>query len=140
MNVELSDDALINGFEACSLPDGALNHRAHVRVVWIYLLRMPVMRALERFRESLRRYAASKGRAELYHETITFAFVFLINERIERSGRGLSWPAFVEANPDLFEWTKDSSVLSRYYRSETLSSDLARRVYIMPDGDGGRRS
>ena len=34
-------------------------------------------------------------------------------------------------NPDLLIW-KDG-VLSRYYREATLKSDLARRVFVLPD-------
>ena len=34
-------------------------------------------------------------------------------------------------NPDLLVW-KDG-ILSRYYREATLKSDLARRVFVLPD-------
>lgn len=35
------------------------------------------------------------------------------------------------AHADLFDWK--NSILLRYYRPETLHSDLARRIFLMPD-------
>ena len=71
------------------------------------------------------------GQDGLYHETITYAFIFLINERIERDGRTDSWEAFVARNTDLL--TRGKAVLEAYYRTETLDSDLARKVFLMPE-------
>jgi hypothetical protein len=67
----------------------------------------------------------------LYHETITWGYVFLIHERMERDGREKSWKEFVDTNPDLFDWR--NSVLKVYYRDETLSSELARNTFLWPD-------
>ncbi|TDJ33680.1 MAG: hypothetical protein E2O56_03400 [Gammaproteobacteria bacterium] len=126
----LDEDALIDAFETCTLPKGALDHAAHVRVAWIYLQDLPLVRALERFAVSLKRYAQSVGADGLYHETITWTYMFLINERRERAP-GSSWEEFAAANPDLFGDHKQ--LLSRYYSQETLHSDLARRTFVMPD-------
>ena len=57
--------------------------------------------------------------------------MLLINERVQRSGRLLDWEDFAAANPDLLTWRP--SVLDRYYTSETLGSDLAREVFLLPD-------
>lgn len=119
-----------DAFETCTLPEGGLDHEAHVRVAWIYLQDLPLVRALERFAVSLKRYAKSVGADGLYHETITWTYMFLINERIERTP-GLSWEEFAAANPDLFGDHK--KLLGDYYQQETLRSDLARRTFVMPD-------
>jgi len=85
--------------------------------------------------EGLRRFAASRGKANLYHETITWSFVFLISERLERDGRKRSWQEFADANADLFDWQRN--LLKTYYKDETLASDLARRVFVLPDKSRG---
>jgi hypothetical protein len=126
----LDDDEFREAFERGALPEGAFRHRDHVRLAWLYLRRLPPAAALERFAEGLRRFAASVGKSGLYHETITWAFLLLIRERMGRGGED-TWPAFAERNPDLLAWKP--SILDRYYRSETLASDLARRVFVLPD-------
>ena len=63
-------------------------------------------------------------------ETITHAYFFLIRERMARAGAG-DWEEFVRGNPDLLTW-KDG-ILSRYYNQATLESDLARRIFLLPD-------
>ena len=84
--------------------------------------------------EGLRRYTAALGVPEKYHETVTLAWLFLINERRARcedaADRG-GWQAFRRANPDLF--AAGGRVLDRYYRPDTLASPLARRVFVLPD-------
>lgn len=126
----LDDDAFIDALETCAIPKGAFDHAAHVRAAWIYLQDLPLARALERFAVSLKRYAKSVGADGLYHETITWAFMFLINERRERAPYS-SWGEFAAANPDLFGNHKQ--LLRRYYTEETLHSDLARKTFVMPD-------
>ena len=118
-------------FEAGTLPEDLFHHRDHVRAGWLFLQEESPASALERFGSALRRFAARLGKADRYHETITWAYLLLINERMERFGRGRSWPEFAEANADLLTWR--DPVLRNYYRDETLQSDLARKVFVLPD-------
>jgi hypothetical protein len=124
-------ESLVQSFEAAELPPGGFRHREHVRVAWWYLRQYPWPVALERFRTGLRRFAEAQGAAQKYHETITTAYVLLINERLEDGGRDLDWEAFATRHADLLAWPP--SILDRYYRPETLASDLARRAFVMPD-------
>ena len=50
---------------------------------------------------------------------------------MERLGRDRVWEEFAASNPDLLTWRP--SVLERYYTPEALGSDLARRVFLLPD-------
>ena len=127
----MDDETLIGIFEAGDEPPGGFHHREHVRVAWYYLTQSPLPDALVRFSTNLRRFAAARGKPGLYHETITTAFLLLINERLDDGARALAWPAFAERNADLLTWKP--SALDRYYRSETLASDRARRTFVMPD-------
>jgi hypothetical protein len=127
----MTDDELIACFEAGDVPPGGFHHRQHVRAAWRYLCREPLGHALERFRTALRRFAEKQGAPGLYHETITTAYVLLIAERVQASGRDGSWESFAAANPDLFAWKP--FILDRYYTPETLASDAARATFVAPD-------
>jgi hypothetical protein len=131
----MTDEELVQVFEAGEQPPGGFHHREHVRVAWWYLSHFSLSVALERFRGGLRRFATAQGAPQRYHETITTAYVLLIHERLEKGGRGLTWVVFAAAHPDLLAWTP--SVLDRYYRPETLASDEARAGFVLPDRGSG---
>ncbi len=100
-------------------------------MAFLYLRRYQPLDALHRFSVSLMRFAAAHGKPGLYHETITWAFVFLIRERMARVTSQETWTEFAARNPDLFDW--EENVLKKYYRPETLSSELAKTVFLLPD-------
>jgi len=127
----MTDQEFLERFESCSLDKEDFHHKDHVRLAWIYLSRFPVLEALSRFSEGLKRFAHSLGKEGLYHETITWSYLLLIRERIARAQDEESWEEFARANSDILDWRE--SVLKLYYRDETLKSDLARRVFVLPD-------
>ena len=127
----MTDDQFIASFEDCSLAAESFHHADHVRMAFSYLSRYPTLEAVHRFSTSLKRFATAHGKPRLYHETITWAFMFLIRERMVRAGRVQTWAEFSASNPDLLTW-KDN-VLKKYYREETLSSELARNTFLFPD-------
>ena|SRR5437867_1765826 len=126
----MTDEEFIAGFEACTLPAETFHHEQHVRMAWLYLQRYSVLQALERFSENLKRFATANGKPNLYHETITWAYVLLIHERISRSPPQ-GWEDFRAANADLLDWK--NNILKSFYSEETLQSELARRVFVFPD-------
>ena len=128
---DVGDEALLRAFEDGSLAPSAFRHRHHVRMAWILLERRPVLDVLACFRAGLRRLAAAAGNPGLYHETITWAYVLLVNERRAAPGAE-GWPAFAARNPDLLLW-KPSLLEARYYREETLWSERARETFVLPD-------
>jgi len=79
----MSDAEFIARFENCTLRGEDFHHRDHVKVVWLYLCDYSVLETLDRFAAGLKRFAAANGKPNLYHETITWAYVFLINERMQ---------------------------------------------------------
>jgi hypothetical protein len=127
----MSDEELIERFENCTLAGKDFHHREHVRVAWLYLRGNSVLETLGKFSAGLKRFASANGKPNLYHETITWAYVFLIHERMMRNGSEHGWATFVEANADLFDWQE--SILKSYYRDETLSSEQARGNFVLPD-------
>lgn len=126
----MSNEDLILCFENDSVPEDSFHHADHVRLAFAYLCKHPVLQALEKFSSALKRFAAARGKAQRYNQTITWAYLFLIHERMARL-ESSDWELFAVRNPDLLIW-KDG-VLSRYYSEDTLKSELARHVFVFPD-------
>ncbi len=122
---------LVRDLEACEIPAGTFHHEQHLRVAWTLLEEDGLLVALGRFPLVLRRFAEYHGAHTLYHETITWAFLFLIHERRHQLPADHRWEDFARANSGLLQDHKGT--LARYYSKERLGSDLARSVFLMPD-------
>ncbi len=127
----MTGEELIAQFESGATPADTFHHADHVRLAFEYLGRYPALEALDRFSNALKRFAAAQGKAERYHETITWAYLLLIRERMARAGGFQPWEEFAKQNADLFIWK--GGVLAMLYRQETLDSDLARQTFVLPD-------
>ncbi len=123
----MTDDELVAAFETATLAE--FPHESHVRVGWWYVRHYPMLAALSRFRAALRRFAAAKGAADKYHETITVAFMLLIADR-EREMPDLPWTDFAARNADLLR--RSPSALEAYYSRERLASRWGRRSETRP--------
>ena len=118
--------------ELRALETGALDptkfpHQEHVRLAYGMLERYPFGEAVARFSRGVKLLAAKAGRPDVYHETITVAFLAVIGERRARS-MSKSWVEFKADNSDLL----DKRCLERWYDAEQLGSDLARRTFCLP--------
>src|SRR5204863_6541969 len=110
------------GDELCALEMGILDpamfpHREHVRLGYEMLGRHPFGEAVTRFSRGLRLLAAKGGQPKRYHETITVAFLALINERRFKT-KHKNWPEFEATNRDLL----GKRCLERWYGTEQLNS------------------
>jgi len=126
----MSNEELIQQFEDGAIANEGFHHADHVRLAFAYVSRFPVLVALDKFSTALQRFAAACGKPQLYHETITHAYFFVIRERMARCGSA-GWEDFASLNPDLFVWK--NGILNNYYHEATLKSDFARSVFVLPD-------
>jgi hypothetical protein len=108
---------------------GPFPHLSHLRAARLYLRQLALPAALERYIADLRRYAAAKGAASKYHETITVAFLLLIRARLADAAPEETFDAFLARNPDL----ASPACLKTFYTDEALSSPTARRAFLFPD-------
>jgi len=120
--------------ELLALENGMLDpamfcHSDHVRLGYEMLGCYSFGEAVARFSHGLRLLTAKAGRPEVYHETMTVAFLALIGERRVRGGHD-SWDDFKDKNSDLLH----KRCLEEWYDPEQLSSDLARRTFCLPRG------
>lgn len=124
----MDDDEFLAAFEAASLPE--LHHRDHIRATWVALRRSgPAIGAL-RVAAGLRRFAAARGAATRYHETLTTFWIAAV-ARAMQGGDAASFAEFAAAHPALL----DSRHALAFFRRETLASEVARVKWVAPDLD-----
>jgi hypothetical protein len=121
---------LTNAFLRGKIQGRDFHHADHVRVGFELLCRHNFPDALATYSAALKGIAARAGNPGAYHETITVAFLSLIAEH-HAAGQYADFEAFIADHPQLM----DKSILKRWYSSERLLSDLARKTFVMPDGD-----
>jgi hypothetical protein len=127
----MTDDQFIAAFENCTLPLESFRHADHVKMAFLYLRRYPLLEAIRQFSASLVNFAAAHGKTNLYNQTITWAYLILMQERLARAEGQQTWAEFAARNPDLLNW--NDGILRKYYRDETLTSDLAKSTFLFPD-------
>lgn len=127
---QYTDAELLKKLKDGSLPALDFTHEAHVRLVWI--LRRKKFDKLVFYEVSniIKNYAQSIGEGQIYHETLTFAAVMIITDRI-RASKAQDFFGFIEDNLDLIlEFKK---LVSVHYSDELINSENARRTFVEPD-------
>jgi hypothetical protein len=124
----VTDREFLRALENCELPESEFGHAAHVRAAYLYLQDFDFAVALERIRRAIRNYARHLGKPDRYHETITVAYVVLIQQHICERGSAGGWLAFARDNVELFE----PDLLQRFYSQAQLDSEMARRIFVLP--------
>lgn len=117
----------LQALETGALDPALFPHPEHVRLAYEMLGRHPFGDAVARFSRGLRLLAAKAGQPEVYHETITVAFLAVIGERRARA-KDADWNEFKTNNSDLL----DKRCLDRWYDADYLRSDLARKTFCLP--------
>jgi hypothetical protein len=131
MSVEtMSDPEFVERFAELAILPGEFHHREHIRLAFALLAKhRDFADAAVEFRRMLRAFAAHHGVPERYHETITWAYLAVVHERMAVADHASSH-VFVAANPDLLD---HKTALARYYDvGEITRSSLARRVFVLP--------
>lgn len=116
-------DALMAG----TLSASEFNHKAHVGVTFEALQRFEFFEAMQVIVTGLRNLAARAGVPDKFNATITMAYLSVIAERMA-SDPCPDADAFVARNEDLL----GLACLASRYPSSRLSSDLARRIALLP--------
>jgi hypothetical protein len=129
---DLTDDELVRSFEALTLDPQRFAHVDHVRLAFVYLREHGLLETLRRYSDGLKRFATHLGAPDKYHETVTWALIVLVHERMASGRSGAAeWPSFAAENPDLLRW-RDGVFFERY-GPEILESELARRTFVLPN-------
>jgi len=128
------DDAVhLRQFEDQSLPRDAWNHRAHLKVAYLYLTRFQFDESLRRMRAGVRAYNAAHGIVETptggYHDTITCAWMQLVHVTLQQFGPADSADAFFDSQSQL----NSQRTLLLFYSRDLLMSAEARATFVAPD-------
>jgi len=114
----MTDHDFMAAFEDASLDASLFDHTAHIRMGWLYATRYPLAEAIARFARTLKAYTKALGCEDKYHETITWFYMLLIAQRQART-TAATFDTFLAKNGDL---VASPSILTRYYRPETLAA------------------
>jgi hypothetical protein len=125
------EDELVQAFDNLTLDPARFSHRAHLNVAWRYLQRDGFPLGAVKFREQLLRYIESVGAHGKYHETITWAYIVLLNEQLSLGGDpSETFDELVARRPDLLDHR--NGAIAACYTPEALASPAARRTFILP--------
>ena len=123
----MTDVELTRALERGEIKD--FHHASHLHVAWVYLTESSsVQQAARKMRNTLRRFTASAGKPEKYHETITLFWLHLLS-RAHAASRAERLEDIVHAHPQLLE----KNFPLAYYSTERLFSDEARTSWVEPD-------
>lgn len=132
MNQRVSpeDHAFRYQFEAHAVTPEDSDHRAHVRLAYIYLCAYEPDVAHRRMRQALQEFLARRGvDASKYHETMTRAWLRAVRHFTARAPDATSVAAFLERHPALL----DPGVMLTHYSKDLLFSQKARSTFVEPD-------
>lgn len=129
-SISAEDRAFRQAFEALKVGADDFNHRAHVRLAYIYLCEMPVDEAGVAMKRALLAFLAHLGAEPTkYHETITRAWIKAVRHFMANTEPCDSADEFIDRNPKLL----DSKIMLSHYSAEVLFSPTARGRYVEPD-------
>jgi hypothetical protein len=117
---------------ACAFPAADFNHRAHLRLAYVYLSENDVETAHRAMRETLRNFIRCNGiDPAKYHETLTRAWIMAVRHFMDSTSSSDSFDSFIEQNPRML----DAAIMMTHYTREVLYSDQARAGFVEPDRD-----
>jgi len=122
----MTDQQFFTSFNNGTILPEEFTHAAHIRLAYLYLKQAPFLEACIAMRDGIKRFAGRIGKANLYHETITIAFMCVIYDRMCGDPE-MNWEQLLVAYPDL----TDKQLLHRYYSEEQLASDRAKARFIL---------
>ena len=129
----MNDEEHLRRFEDHPLPLDQWNHRAHLKVAYLYLNRFSYDEALERLRAGIKAYNAAQGILDTptggYHETLTQVWLQLVNTTLRQFGPAATADAFFEVQTQL--QSKRTPLL--FYSRDRLMSAEAKSAFVAPD-------
>jgi len=129
MTAAAADIELARRLERCEIPNEGFPHASHLKVAWVYLAETEsVDAAADRMAAALRRFAASVGKSEKYHHTVT-VFWMRVLAAARDAAPGADLDEILAAHPSLL----DKTLPNAFYSPERFGSDAARASWIEPD-------
>ncbi|KIC49593.1 hypothetical protein [Tateyamaria sp. ANG-S1] len=119
-----------NRFEAGQVAPDDFNHRAHLRLAYVYLCEGAVDTAMPRMRTALHSFLKRNNvPADKYHETLTRSWLLAVQYFMDKAAAARSFNSFIAQDDRLL----DTGIMLSHYRKDTLFSDAARAGFVAPD-------
>lgn len=119
-------------FESGKVAPAQFDHRAHLRLAYIYLAEHDTEAAFLLMRDAIRSLLA-RNHIDLskYHETLTRAWIMAVRHFMEKTPSAASADAFIDQNPIML----DAKIMLTHYSAELIFSEEARAKFVEPDRD-----
>jgi hypothetical protein len=128
----VEDQQFRRAFEAATFPPADFNHRAHVRLAYVYLCGHDTDAAHQVMRSALLSFLDRHGvDASKYHETMTRAWIMAVRHFMESAPSCESADRFIATDPRML----DPKIMLTHYSAEVLFSDEARARFVEPNLD-----
>ncbi|MCI0365833.1 MAG: hypothetical protein L0219_18395 [Phycisphaerales bacterium] len=128
-----SDAEFLEAFEARRWPRDQWHHREHIRLAYLYLRAYSFEEAVQRVRTGIKAHNAAHGVPDGptsgYHETMTIAWLGLVEAMLAEYGPEENSEAFWDAHPELSQ----KKALRLFYSKERFMSPEAKTRFIEPD-------
>jgi hypothetical protein len=131
--MRMTDDEFAQQFESRSFPFEQWQHRAHVKLAYIYFVRFDFDAACVKLRDGIRAYNAANNvpnePTRGYHETITVFWLRIIQMTVQEYGSRATADEFFESHPQLSQ----KKIHRLFYSADLLMSARAKAEFVEPD-------
>lgn len=129
----MSDEEFLRLFESQEISLDDWDHRAHLRLAYLYLNRYSYDEALDRIRSGIQAHNAARGIEDTptsgYHETLTQVWLRLVFVTLRQFGPSATAEAFLDEQAQL---TQKRVPLLFYSRDRMMSAE-AKAGFVEPD-------
>lgn len=119
-------------FETGEVAPAQFDHRAHLRLAYVYLSELDDDTAFRAMRDALRAFLERHGiDVAKYHETLTRAWILAVRHFMAKSPGTESADELITRHPEML----DSKIMKTHYSTDLLYSPEARADFVDPDLD-----
>nr|WP_297788004.1 hypothetical protein [uncultured Allomuricauda sp.] len=126
----MNDVDFIHAFETGKFPPEQFNHKAHIKLAWVYLDRFDEETAISKTCVAIKNFDQLHGDGTKFHTTLTIAAVKVVHHFRQKS-KATTFDGFVAEHPRLI--TSFKELLSQHYRKNALADPKAKTAYLEPD-------
>lgn len=127
-----ADQAFRQQMENGDFPAADFNHRAHLRLAYVYLCDSNPDIATEKMRNTLNAFLIRNNvDPAKFHQTLTQAWILAVHHFMNQAGYARSADDLIDRYPQML----DTQIMLTHYSADLLFSDAARQAFVEPDID-----
>jgi len=126
----MNDTDFIKAFETGEFPPNQFNHKAHIKLAWIYLDLFDEETTISKTCEAIKNFDRLHGDGTKFHTTLTVAAVKVVHHFRQKSST-TTFDGFVTEYPRLI--TSFKELLFQHYGESVLTDLKAKTSYLEPD-------